>query len=152
MAIAGANGRQDVCGGGIERAARVRVETDAPCGAASAPLAQLAAARVGHVLYLEEKILASRISNGNNVKKITRERREASGAASSRAATRSLSFRAASLLLPSCLSKTVYGGKGGRGGVSATQLRRNAARTLWTFCSRPTLSHIPLIGVGSPVG
>ena len=69
MAIAGANGRQDVCGGGIERAARVRVETDAPCGAASAPLAQLAAARVGDVLYLEEKILASRISNGNNVKK-----------------------------------------------------------------------------------
>ena len=45
-------------------------------------------------------------------KKITRQLREASSAASSRAATRSRSFHSASMLPPSSLLKTVYGGKG----------------------------------------
>ena len=45
--------------------------------------------------------------------KITRELREALGTAPSRAATRSRSFHAAALGLPSCLSKTLYRGEGG---------------------------------------
>ena len=77
-------------------------------------LAQLAAALAGAVLHLEEADLAPRISNASEAKKITRSPRRAYpyGAASSRAATRSRSFHPASLLLPSWLSKPVYGGKG----------------------------------------
>ena len=49
---------------------------------------------------------------GARRKKITRELCAASSAASSRAATRSRSFHSASMLPPSSLLKTVYGGKG----------------------------------------
>ena len=68
-AVIGANGRRYVCGDGTERAARVRVENVAPCGAVSAALAQLAAALVGDALHLEEAVLAPRISSDSDAKK-----------------------------------------------------------------------------------
>ena len=77
------------------------------------PLAQLAVARAGHVLHLEEAVLAPRISSGSEVKKNhartprgTRLRVIASGAAFAQ-----LPYSSAGL--PSCFSKTLYRGEGG---------------------------------------
>ena len=83
--------------------------------------------------------------------KITRELREALGTASSRAATRSRSFHAAALGLPSCFSKTLYRGEGAKGKmwhrVEAPVGDQRSAAHLPVRSPRPTLPDLPLIQI-----
>ena len=123
-----------------------QVEIVATCGAASAPLAVLAAARVGHALHLEEAALAPRISNGMDAKKNhTRTPRgmQRRVIACSHAV---VELRTQARRLPSWLSKTVYRGEGGSLRQAFHRRRdQTSAAHLPVRSPRPTLSYVPLV-------